>query len=524
MRVLSLHDSHNSSICEINNNEIIYYQEAERINKEKKTNNWTILFEKYKNEYFDKVIFVFAFEDEQENLIKILKNILNEKNITYKNLIVETHKHHFLHACAAFFNSGLKESYVLVADGNGSCLKKENKEVTEIVSLYYFNKNKFKKIFKLWQAENNEVIGKDIYINTLSLGKFFDTVKYLFKLKEPGSVMGFSSYGNNNLNNFSLKFFSEKLNHFQFNQMNFHEILKNSNIFETTVRAQRELEIIVLNYVKNIMKNKQRNLCVSGGVFMNTVLNSKILDVCSNLYVDPFADDSGLSMGAAQWHANKFKFICKKIKNLYLGDPPNYQILIKEKGYNTTPKEVAKLISKKNIVGIYQGRNEMGKRALGNRSFLFDPRDHSAKEKINLLKGREWFRPSAGTILHDKTNEWFDMKSKKETPYMSYVFKVRKKDIPGITHVDNTCRIQTVTKNQNFHFYNLINQFYKITGVPILGNTSLNLAGQPLVNEIEDCKGLFTNNTFSIYLNFNYIYFPELNKIYEKKYFKSVTR
>jgi len=272
------------------------------------------------------------------------------------------------------------------------------------------------------------------------------------------------------------------------------------------------------------MKNKQRNLCVSGGVFMNTVLNSKILDVCSNLYVDPFADDSGLSMGAAQWHANKFKFNCKKIKNLYLGDPPNYQILIKEKGYNTTPKEVAELISKKNIVGMYQGRNEMGKRALGNRSFLFDPRDHSAKEKINLLKGREWFRPSAGTILHDKTNEWFDMKSKEETPYMSYVFKVRKKDIPGITHVDNTCRIQTVTKNQNFHFYNLINEFYKITGVPILGNTSLNLAGQPLVNEIEDCKGLFTNNTFNIYLNFNYIFFPELNKIYESKYFKNVIR
>ncbi len=77
--------------------------------------------------------------------------------------------------------------------------------------------------------------------------------------------------------------------------------------------------------------NKRRKLCVSGGVFMNTVLNSKILDVCSNLYVDPFADDSGLSMGAAQWHANKFKFNCKKIKNLYLGDPPNYQILIKEK-------------------------------------------------------------------------------------------------------------------------------------------------------------------------------------------------
>ena len=91
---------------------------------------------------------------------------------------------------------------------------------------------------------------------------------------------------------------------------------------------------------------------------------------------------------------------------------------------------------------------------------------------------------------------------------MSYVFKVKKTNIPGITHVDNTCRMQTVTKNQNFYFYILINEFYKITGIPMLGNTSLNLAGQPLVNEIEDLKK-FKNNIM--------IYFPELNKIYSNK-------
>ena len=520
-----MHDSHNASICEIYNNKIVYYQEAERINKEKKTKNWTVLFKKYENEYFDKIIFVFCFTPENKNITKILKDILNKKNIKYKHLIIESEKHHFFHACSAFFNSGLKKSYVLIADGVGSEIQSKNKFYSETVSLYYFYKNKFKKIFKLYQADESKIIGKDVYINTLSLGKFFESVQFLHKLKEPGSVMGFSSYGDDNLDNFKLKFFSEKFKHFQFNQFYFHYLLYNqnqNNVFEITVRAQRELEIIVLNYVKNIIKNKNRNLCVSGGVFMNTVLNSKILNICPNLYVDPFSDDSGQSMGAAIWHANKDNFKREKIKNLYLGDPPNYTILKKKYGYTATPKEVAKLISEKNIVGIYQGRNEMGKRALGNRSFLFDPRDYFAKEKINLLKEREWFRPSAGTVLHDKANEWFDMKSKKESPYMSYVFKVKRKDIPGITHVDNTCRIQTVTKNENFHFYNLINEFYKITKVPVLGNTSLNLAGQPLVNEIEDCKRLFIRDALIIYLNFKYIYFPELNKIYDYKYFKKL--
>ena len=530
MRVLALHDSHNSSICEIDNNEIIYYQEAERIDKKKKSNNWTFLFERYQDECFDKIIFVFSYNRKNESIINVLKDILYKKNLKYENLIIETEKHHFFHACSAFFNSGLQESYVLVADGHGSHVEKKTELVSEIISLYYFNKNKFKKIFKLWQSEDEEIVGRDVYINTISLGHFFDSIKNLFKLKEPGSIMGFSSYGDEDLNNFSCLFFKEKFNHFQFKQVFFYDFLyyhskkdKKNKLFEISVRAQRELEIIILNYVKNIVKNKDRNLCVSGGVFMNTVLNSKILDICPNLYVDPFADDSGISMGAAQWHSNKNKFVNKKIKNLFLGDLPNYNVLSKTEGYNVVPKDVAKLISEKNIIGIYQGRNEMGKRALGNRSFLFDPRDHSAKEKINLLKEREWFRPAAGTILYDKIDEWFDTKSKKETPYMSYVFKVKKFNIPGITHVDNTCRIQTLKRNENFNFYNLIHEFYKITDVPILGNTSLNIAGQPLVNEIKDLNKLFIDRIFNVYLNFELIYFPELNKIYEGHYFKKPT-
>ena len=218
-------------------------------------------------------------------------------------------------------------------------------------------------------------------------------------------------------------------------------------------------------------------------------------------------------MGAALWYGNKENYICKKINNLFLGDSPNYKRLPLKDGYSVSSKDVAKLISEKNIVAIYQGRNEMGKRALGNRSFLYDPTDNFAKEKLNMLKNREWFRPTAGTVLFEHAHKWFDLKSKEETPFMSYVFKVKQKNILGITHVDNTCRVQTLKKEQNYYYYDLINEFYKITNVPILLNTSFNLAGKPLVNSVEDAINTLTPKEN----NFNYLYFPEVGKMYLKK-------
>ena len=192
----------------------------------------------------------------------------------------------------------------------------------------------------------------------------YEHAKNLCNFKEEGSVMGYSCYSKNNQ---YLNLFTKRFNHPSIIQKRFFETSNDkSNI---CYQAQKNLENIILNYVKNIIKSKDRNLCVSGGVFQNTVLNSKILSICPNLYVDPFADDSGLSMGAALWDVNKNKFNSKKICNLNLGDLPNYDILSLYKTINITPKEVATLILEKNIVAIYQGRNELGKRALGNRSF-----------------------------------------------------------------------------------------------------------------------------------------------------------
>ena len=513
-RILALHDSHNASICEINNDNIVYFQEAERLNKIKKSSDWSILLKKYQNKVFDKIIFVHTVLENREHFANIVKNILFLENIKYSQFIVE-YNHHFFHACSAFFNSGFKNSYVLTIDGNGSHGFSEPPLVTsEIVSLYYFNKNSFKEIFKVFQSDHDFVKNKHVFLNTQSLGNMYSIIKRLLNFKEEGSIMGLSSYVKDE-NPFTTLFVKNKFNHFSNIQSslfdlcgNYLEKIKKNPQFICKI-IQTELEKIVLNYVSNVLKNKKRNICVSGGVFQNTVLNSKILDICPNLYVDPFADDSGLSMGAAIWYSKKNNF--KKINNLYLGDMPNYNNLPKNKGITTTPKQVAKFISEGNIVAIYQGRNEMGKRALGNRSFLFDPRNQYAKDKINLLKNREWFRPTAGTVLHEYAKEWFDLKSKEETPFMSYVFKVKKQGVPGITHVDNTCRMQTLKKEQNFHYYNLINEFYKLTNVPILLNTSFNLAGEPLVNSIFDAIKTLTNCDEK----FKVIYFPEIGKIYK---------
>jgi len=156
---------------------------------------------------------------------------------------------------------------------------------------------------------------------------------------------------------------------------------------------------------------------------------------------------------------------------------------------NISYSDICDLLIKKNIVTIFQGRCESGPRALGNRSILYDARDSEAKEHVNRVKKREWFRPFAGTILLEYVHEWFDMAGLDESPFMSYAVEVlpdKKKLIPGIIHVDNTCRIQTVSEKQNYHYYNLIKTFYEKTSVPILFNTSFNLGGETLVETLDD--------------------------------------
>jgi carbamoyltransferase len=168
---------------------------------------------------------------------------------------------------------------------------------------------------------------------------------------------------------------------------------------------------------------------------------------------------------------------------------------------------VAELISNQNIVAIYQGRSEQGPRALGNRSILYDPRDKNGKNHVNIVKKREWFRPFAGSVLEEEAKNWFDLKSLKESKFMMFavdVLKDKQSLIPAITHIDGTCRIQTVSKEDNKIFYNLIKEFYKITNIPILFNTSFNLAGNAIVETLQDAIYTLKNSKI------NYLYLPEM--------------
>ena len=181
---------------------------------------------------------------------------------------------------------------------------------------------------------------------------------------------------------------------------------------------------------------------------------------------------------------------------------------------NTEPCDIANLLLGNNIICVFNGRAEAGSRALGNRSLIFNPKISSNKDMVNEIKGREKFRPLACSILLDEVKNWFHMNEIEESPFMTYSFDVKKEKkqlIPSVIHVDDTCRIQTVTKENNFNYYSIIESFFKLTNIPLVGNTSFNLAEEPIVETIEDAIKTIYNSKL------NYLYFPECKFLIKKE-------
>lgn len=173
---------------------------------------------------------------------------------------------------------------------------------------------------------------------------------------------------------------------------------------------------------------------------------------------------------------------------------------------NISYSDVSKLIASGHIVSIFQGRSEGGPRALGNRSILFSPSIDGGSYYLNKVKRREWYRPFAGTILEEYLEEYFHTNGLKSSPFMSFALDLKsekKSQIPAITHVDQTCRIQTLNSRQNFHYYNLISSYNKLTGIPIIGNTSFNLGGEPIVETKQDAIDVIQRSEIE------FLYMPE---------------
>ena len=232
--------------------------------------------------------------------------------------------------------------------------------------------------------------------------------------------------------------------------------------------------------------NKQDEIIYSGGCALNVEWNRKLKDMGYKLNIEPPTYDGGLSLG------------CVRFGHHYLNLPvpnqiKNYPYIQDDEKPDSVPsletiEEVADLLANGKIVGWYQGNGELGPRALGNRSILMNPKIKNCKDILNKkVKHREWWRPYGASVLEEKSNLYF---SDNNSPYMLFNMNVLTNDLPGITHIDNTCRPQTVNENQNKYFYLLLKAFERKTGLPILLNTSLNLGGDPIVSNVELAKNV----------------------------------
>ena len=417
--------------------------------------------------------------------------------------------HHLSHAAHAFFTSPFNESAILTVDGVGewstasfgSAYDTTIKLTHDLrwphsVGMFYSAFTYFLG-FKVNEGEY-KLMGLSAY----GKPKFYDLIlKELVDIKNDGSI------------HLNMKYFAFTYDKVMTNQ-------KFSELFGTTPRnenskleqihydigasAQLVLEEILLKMANHVYKKtNSKNLCLGGGVALNGVANYRILreGPFEQLFIPPSPGDSGSAIGCAQYEyfsrlKNERKIeqnVAKSVsENVYLG--PRYSneeiksyldsvnITYKELDQNQLLQKTAKLISEGSVVGWFQGRMEWGPRALGNRSILADPRNASMKDILNeKIKHRESFRPFAPSILEEYVSEYFDLNI--PCPYMLLVTKVKKPEtIPAVTHVDGTGRLQTVSKDANPLYYNLIQEFYNITNVPVLINTSMNVRGEPIVN------------------------------------------
>ena len=552
--IVSCARGHNASTTLMVDGEIVFYLEEERLSRFK-----------YDGSPLMGLLKVFDYVDHIDHLVvchthrhgpvldwcgdDLYQGLI--RKIARKKFDFETHFidtiHHEMHAACGFYNSGFETAACVIADGAGSFLQMEGVNDT-----FY----EFETIFKASYPQNFEIVYKHLGTKA-AIGchetqpgvfateypghtKMYEAVtEYCgFPAIEAGKLMGLAPYGSPNPELppfFSGEWGNRELiiptypNAARINTQRFSVLrddVANHKKGEYT-QIQKDMAYAIQEATENRMiqliqrayeETGETNIVVCGGYGLNCVANYKYWKEFSdlNIYCEPISHDGGTSIGGAKYLWNQLSDNTEPSTqaSVYYGpqyDPDFYMNELD--GYevsDTSYDDVAQLIREGNIVTIFQGRSEGGPRALGNRSILFDPTIPNGKEIVNTVKRREWFRPFACSIKKEAVHDWFDLAGREETPHMMYAVKCLdgiEEKIPSVIHVDGTCRIQTVTKDQNKHYYNLIDAFEKVSEVPILFNTSFNLGGDPLVEILEDA--LLTLRTSDI----EYMYLPEIQKL-----------
>ena len=555
--ILAIARGHNGSTTLLKDGEVVFYLEEERLSRFK-----------YDGTPLMGILKAFEYTDTIDHLVvchthrhgpvadwtgdDIYETLV--RKIARKKFEFQTHfidnVHHEMHAACGFFNSGFDEAACVIADGAGSFL-----ELGEPIGDIGYE---FETIFDVDYEKRFDTVWKHIgtrqpcgmfeqdgvYVTEYpGHTKMYEAVTQYcgFPAIEAGKLMGLSPYGkeNDELPSFfdsTGEWGNRELiiptypNAAQLNwqrygilkddvtrhkEGDFTEVQK-----DLAYKIQKETSERMVTLIRRAHElTGKTNIVICGGYGLNCVANYKYWKEFPdlNIYCEPISHDGGTSIGGAKWvwhQLNETKKSTGKQESVYYGpqyDPSTYESDLGDLDVrDTSYGDIAQLIRDGNIVTIYQGRSEGGPRALGNRSILFDPTIKDGKDFVNTVKRREWFRPFACSIKKEAVHDWFDLAGREETPHMMYAVKCHdgvEEKIPSVIHVDNTCRIQTVTQEQNEHYYNLIDAFEKLSEVPILFNTSFNLGGEPLVETIEDAVKTLTNS------DIEYLYLPEIQKL-----------
>ena len=457
-------------------------------------------------------------------------NYISDKNIFFSD-------HHLSHASSAFFPSPFNEAVVLTADGVGEwatttvAIGKNNdleikKEIHFPHSLgLLYSAFTYYTGFKVNSGEY-KLMGLAPYGSPI----YEEKIKKLIDIKNDGTFRLDQSYFNYAT---GLTMTNDKFNNL-FGQKPRNPKIEKITQFHMDIAAsiQKITEDVMINLAKSIRKEYGiKNLCLAGGVALNCVANGKILKekIFDNIWIQPAAGDAGGSLGAALalWYIeqknSRVVNLNDDMRGSYLGTEFSQEEIEKELkslgakfetlNYKDLINKTVEFLSKEKAVGWFQGRMEFGPRALGCRSILGDPRSERMQKALNLkVKYRESFRPFAPSVLREDLSKWFDINV--DSPYMLLVaninsnkkiemtvkeqklfgidkLNIKRSEIPAVTHVDYSARVQTVTRDTNKKYYDLILKFKEKTGCPVLVNTSFNVRGEPIVNTPSDAFNCF---------------------------------
>ena len=530
--ILGISASHNGAACLLRGDEVFVAVQEERLTRVKR--QWI-----YGSKSSMAVAYCLSFAGiRPEDLSCVVLSVTGWANDVRHNLLKNPQlqvarnrlatillPHHYAHAMSAFATSGFSESAVLVVDGVGSPLEdmfeEERKAATrrvehgaETISLYAARGatlvplEKHLADYGAWLTMRNE--GMPWFA---SLGGMYSAVavQVFNNAMEAGKVMGLAPYGSPDVP--AKTFFEIEKHGFKFSRLlpaayghDDRWPLRKQQYENLACSVQAALEDALMHLLGRLRRlYPSDNLCYAGGVALNSVANERIIRESGfkRVHITPAAEDSGAAIGAAYYglwrltgQNTRRRMVHDTCGRLYSRE--SISLAIQNSGRRVrwvessdTIADAVDLLCDGKMIGWFDGRSEIGPRALGQRSILCDPRRASHREILNRkVKKREAFRPFAPVILLEKAAEWFETDSTApESPFMLRVFKFRPEKqalVPTVVHVDATGRVQTVTREANGRFYELVRRFYKKTGLPVLLNTSFNVMGEPVVETPTD--------------------------------------